>query len=614
MKKHITLLSGLLLASGLFAQVKSLQVTERQAKKIAVDYVAAEKPAVAPKALGAPFWTNNFSNPADWTVNNSGQTGGAAFGWSIDSIKDGWWAPATAIASTSEGKFAELSNGNPTLTPATQALNVTYTLTTAAPISLATAGTDISLQFLQFGARFNDLQQMLISTDGTTFTAVGDNNNYDVLSATGGAAYANPTTKTINLAPFLTSAATQVWIRFSWTTNYPNSATNPNVWVTYGWYIDDVKLVTNPDFDLSVTEDYWGTAGLNYFQIPTTQIAPIDFTANVFNGGTATMTNATLSVNVNTGAFTSVSTPVAIPALGTDSLVAATQFTPAGLGTYSFTRTISADSIDDVPANNTLPAVSFAVTNYTYARDNGTYVGNTSNGTDGFEVGNFFDIWNGQELKGITTRFATGTPAGTEIYVRLYEIDFATGDFLLLSESDIIPLTASMLNTNLTFLLQDAVQLEAGKTYLPVVGTYDPNLKVANAGISDKSTTFIFDRGVPSASDPEGTWFYQTGTPVVRMNFDPSLGISAMDNVTNLSIAPNPFAAATSIEFNLTVAAEVAVTVTDIAGRVVATVPASFMNEGVQSIAIDGSAFEAGIYNYTIQVGNAVTTKRVVKK
>jgi hypothetical protein len=116
MKKHITLLSGLLLASDLFAQVKSLQVTERQAKKIAVDYVAAEKPAIAPKALGTPFWTNNFSSPADWTVNNSGQTGGAAFGWSIDSIKDGWWAPATAIASTSEGKFAELSNGNPTLT------------------------------------------------------------------------------------------------------------------------------------------------------------------------------------------------------------------------------------------------------------------------------------------------------------------------------------------------------------------------------------------------------------------------------------------------------------------------------------------------------------------
>lgn len=613
MKKHITLLSGLLLASGLFAQVKSLPVSAHPAKKFAVDYVAAEKPTNQAKALGAPFWTNNFSNTADWTVNNSGQTG-AEFGWSIDNVADGWWAPATAIASTSEGNFAELSNGDPSLTPGTQALNVTYTLTTAAPISLATSGTDISLEFLQFGARFNDLQQMLISTDGTTFTAVGDNSDFSVLSATGGAAYPNPSTKLINLAPYLTSAATQIWIRFSWTTNFPNSATNPNVWVTYGWYIDDVKLVTNPDFDLSVTESFWGTAGLNYFQIPTTQIAPIDFTANVFNGGTAPMTNSKLNVNVNTGAFTAVSIPATIAALGDDSLVAAPQFTPAGLGTYSFTRTITADSIDDVPANNAFPTVSFAVTNFTYARDNGTFVGNTSNGTDGFEVGNFFDIWNEQEFEGVTTRLATGTPTGTEIYARLYEIDFATGDFILLSESDIIPTTPSMLNTFITLLLQDVVTLEAGKTYLPVIGTYDPNLKVANAGTSDAGTSFIFDRGVPSASDPEGTWFYQTGTPVVRMNFDPSLSISAIENITDLTIAPNPFASATNIEFNLTAAAEVAVTVTDIAGRVVATIPSTMMTEGVQSIAIDGSAFEAGIYNYTLQVGNAVTTKRVVKK
>lgn len=156
--------------------------------------------------------------------------------------------------------------------------------------------------------------------------------------------------------------------------------------------------------------------------------------------------------------------------------------------------------------------------------------------------------------------------------------------------------------------------MEAGKTYLPVIGTYDPNLKVANAGTSDAGTSFIFDRGVPSAADPEGTWFYQTGTPVVRMNFDPSLSISAIDNITDLTIAPNPFATATNIEFNLTAAAEVTVTVTDVAGRVVATIPSTMMTEGVQSIAIDGSAFEAGIYNYTLQVGNAVTTKRVVKK
>ena len=47
--------------------------------------------------------------------------------------------------------------------------------------------------------------------------------------------------------------SSSVWIRFQWTTAYPNSASNPNVWITYGWMIDDVEIVTNPNNDLTVT-------------------------------------------------------------------------------------------------------------------------------------------------------------------------------------------------------------------------------------------------------------------------------------------------------------------------------------------------------------------------
>ena len=36
----------------------------------------------------------------------------------------------------------------------------------------------------------------------------------------------------------------------------PWLSTNPNVWITYGWYIDDVKLVTNPDHDLEITDTF----------------------------------------------------------------------------------------------------------------------------------------------------------------------------------------------------------------------------------------------------------------------------------------------------------------------------------------------------------------------
>ncbi len=84
---------------------------------------------------------------------------------------------------------------------------------------------------------------------------------------------------------------------------------------------------------------------------------------------------------------------------------------------------MTADSTDDVPANNVIANTAFSVTNYIYARDNGTPAGSTSNGTDGFESGNLFDIWSAQTLKGIDVRMvggASGTTVGTEVFVKLF--------------------------------------------------------------------------------------------------------------------------------------------------------------------------------------------------
>lgn len=564
------------------------------------------------KAVGTTFYTNDFSNAASWTINNSGQTG-AKFGWTIDANKDGWWAPATAIASTSEGNFAELTNGDPTLTTPSQALDVTYTMTTAQPISLATSGTQVSLEFLQFGARFNDLQEIQISTNGTTFIPVGNNNDFTVLSSTGGAAYPNPSTKTINLAPYL-SGATQVWIRFSWTTNFPTQATNANVWITYGWYIDDVKLMTNADYDLSVDGTYWGTAGLNYYQIPTSQIAPIDFTANVSNIGTQAMTNVKLNIDVNSGAATGSSTPVTIASQADDSLAIATSYTPAGIGTYNITRTLTATNTDDVPTNNTFAPITFSVNNYIYARDNGVYAGTTSNGTDGFEVGNFFDIWSDQMVQGINTRIATGTPVGTEVYGKIYYVDTATGDFTYLTESDPFTVTTAMLNTDKLIVLPDPVQLTANTTYVVVVGTLSPNLKIANAGTSYKQTSFIFDRGVIDAQNPDGTWFYQTGTPVVRLNFDPTLSInenSAFATVGN--IFPNPTSGEATINYSLVNAAKVDVKVVDITGKTIYTSTVA-QNAGANKVTFDATAFTSGVYYVTVATEGSTVTKKLIKK
>jgi hypothetical protein len=521
------------------------------------------KAPIDEKILGVTLWSDDFSTPANWTIDNSGQTG-AEFGWNINNTSEGWWS-ANGISSTSGGNNAELVNGD--AQAATQALNVTYTMTTAQAIDIAALGgsNQVSIQFQQYGARFNDLQEIQISTDGVTFTTVGNNLDKTVLSAAGGSAYANPDTKIINLATFLPSTPSPIWIRFSWTTNFPGSAANPNVWITYGWYIDDVKIVTNPTNDLSVTGNYWGAVGLPYYQIPDEQVSEIGFSADVFNGGVNTQNNVKLNINANNGAWTGSSAPVSIASLDTAALELTTFYTPpATIGNISITRTITADSTDDIPANNVLSNVDFAITDFIYARDNGTPAGSTTNGTDGFEVGNLFDIFQDATLKAINIRLpggANGATVGTEVFVKLYSLDPTTGDFVFESESLPLAIQSNNLNTNLVMELEPYIDVTAGATYLVVAGSYSAGLRVSNAGKSEPQTSFFLDLA-------DNTWYYTTNTPMVRMNFDPILSVTEQNELSHAVIMPNPTQGNATLRFDLQNASDLTYTVTDVAGKI----------------------------------------------
>ena len=478
--KNILLISCLVLTAGITWAQKAPRIASLD------ELIGTEKPALNVEHLkdeGITIWSDDFSDETTWVLDNSGQQG-IEYGWNINAVSDGWYS-TNGISSTSGGNYAELVNGDPFAE--TQALDVVYTMTTANPIDvIALAGTnEVTLEFEQFGARFNDLQQISYSTDGVVFTPIGDNNDIPVLSASGGSAYDNPDLKQINLATVLEMNSSPIWIQFSWTTNFPASADNPNVWVTYGWYIDDVRLVTNPGNDLAITETYWGTEGLNYYQIPLTQVAPIDFEVAAFNGGVNTQTNVVLNVNVNEGAFIGSSDPAQINSLDTATLTLSTQFTPDANGDYDIVQTISADSTDDVPGNNEIDDISFSVGDFIYARDNGSPGGSTTNGADGFESGNLFDVWADQTLKAIDIRIPGGTNGaqlGTEFYVKLYSVDVATGDFIYEMESDVLTLTQQMQNTSLTVPLLSPVNVIANTTYLAVIGSFGEGLRVSTAG------------------------------------------------------------------------------------------------------------------------------------
>lgn len=606
MKKLLLFVSAL--ASVAYAQkAPRIQTFQElvKAPKVTSEVVSEEK------ILGVTLWSDNFTDPANWIIDNSGQSG-IEFGWNINNSSDGWWS-ANGITSTSGGNYAELVNGDPTASPGTQALNVTYTLTTAQPIDIANLGgnNQVSLQFQQYGARFNDLQEIQISTNGTTWVTVGNNLDKPVLSAAGGSAFANPDTKIINLATFLTATPSPIWVRFSWTTNYPGSATNPNVWVTYGWYIDDVKIVTNPTNDLSVTSSFWGSVGLPYYQIPDEQVTEIGFAADVFNGGVNTQTNVKLNINANNGAWTGSSAPVSITSLDTTSIELATFYTPpATPGNISITRNISADSTDDIPANNALANIDFAITDFIYARDNGTPSGSTSNGTDGFESGNLFDVFQDATLKAIDVRMpggANGATVGTEIFVKLYSIDATTGDFLFESESAPFVIASNNLNTILTLELEPYANVVAGTTYLAVVGAYSGGLRVSNAGKSDPQTTFFLDMA-------DNTWYYSTNTPMVRMNFNPILSVAEQTEIAQAVVLPNPTTANATLRFDLQNTSDVVVVVTDVAGKTMQTNSYNQLTAGAQEITLGAEQWAAGIYTVNITSNGHSVTKKFVKR
>lgn len=616
MKK--VLLSAVVLASTLAAHAQ-------KAPKLATFQDLVKAPIHAEsiqsneKSLGVTIWSDNFSTPANWTLDNSGQTG-IDFGWNINNTSDGWWSTA-GINSTSGGNYAELVNGDPTASPATQALNVVYTMTTANPIDVAALGgsNQISLMFNQYGARFNDLQEMFISVNGTSWVSVGNNLDKSVLSASGGSAYTNPDSKTINLAAALQQLSpgvtpSQLWIRFQWTTNYSSSATNPNVWITYGWYIDDVKLVTNPTNDLAVTGTDWGSVGLHYYQIPTAQVAPIDFSADIFNGGVNNQSNVKLNVNVNSGAFVGSSAPVSIVSLDTLNVTVATQFTPAAtVASYTVTRNITADSTDDVTSNNTMSDITFNVSNFIYARDNNVISGSTSNGTNGFETGNLYDIFQDDLVKAINVRLPNGTngaTVGTEIYTKLYSIDAVTGDFVYESESAPLVLAANNLNTNLVIELEPYVNVTAGTTYLAVVGSYTAGLKVSNAGTSPAQTSFLLDGNDITTS----TLFYQTSTPYVRLNFDPVLGTEEIEQVKQAVIMPNPSNGVASLQFELMNASDVTISVLDVAGKEVQNTTLNQMTSGTHNVALESAKWNCGVYFVNIASNGTMLTKKFVKK
>ena len=602
MKKIYVSFLGLLAIGSFSAQVNNSNVAPLVKKNSPVAGTVKKttpKPATAAEKATI-LWSDDFSTAGNWTINNTGLN---PAGWEFSTTPS--TIPVSALspmASTTAANGFLFISSDANNSADFDGFDIITTATNATPIDL-TGQPYVKLKYQHNFRWWHETRGVRVSPDnGTTWVdfEMSNETSYSLPNQNSG----NPEVTSIDISS-VAGGASQVLVQFYYDDN--------DYWGWY-WAVDDVSIEVLEDYDLTFVSPYWGSTGawgarLAYYQIPTSQIAPIDFSGAIKNSGAQIQTNVTVTAAV--GAFTTTSAPVTITQGVIDTVDCPTQWTPAASVGANTVNMSTAGNTDAFAADNTLAPFDINVSNYTYSRDNGVAENGTYNQGQGFEAGNIFDMYAAATLQAVDVHINGVAVAGAEIYAKVYSIDAATGDFVYANESAPYVLTAADLDADLTLPLLTEQSLNAGEPYLVVVGSYGDggasnDLVIATSGTSPDQTSYYFDM-------TDQTWYYTNGTPMVRMNFDPAVGINEVAKSSVLSVYPNPANTTATVSFDVANGAEVSVNVTDLSGKVVYANNLGSV-KGAQKVTLNTEALTSGVYMVNVTMNGAVSTKKLVVK
>jgi hypothetical protein len=603
MKKIYICLLGFFTASAFTAQVQNSNFSPLERKNSHL--VGQIKPSkLTQNTKETILWSNSFNTPSDWVINNSAGTPG--LGWEFSS--DPATIPVAQLspfASTTAANGFLFVNSDANSTADFDGSPIVTTATTSATINL-TGQPVVRLRYQHNFRWWHDTRGVSVSADnGATWTdfEMSNENDYSLPNQNAG----NPEQTVIDISSIAGNQA-QVKIRFYY---------NDHDWWGWYWAVDDVALFVPEDNDLVMLGGYWGSTGawgarLPYYQIPLSQLAPLDVAGIVKNYGALDQNDVVFTAALASGVWSGSSAPEAVLTGATDTISLTGALTPPPIvATHVINMSVSSSATDAVPADNSiLAAASVSVNNFIYARDKGTATNGTYNQGMGFEAGNVFDIYAAANLSGIDAYIDAGAVVGAEVYAKLYSVDptatTTAAAFVFVDESAPYILTAADLGQKITLALSaGAAPLSAGVSYVVVLGSYgdggaSDDLIISTAGVSEASTSYYYDM-------TDNTWYYTTSTPMVRMNFDPSVGINKVEDNLGLRVFPNPANEVINISLNKEVSATL--TLLDVSGKVVKT---QALN-GI-STSINTASLNSGVYFVTINDGTSVSTQKVVIK
>ncbi len=589
-----------LTAAGTFhAQVKSINAPRLDKKaSFEVGSSVAHKPSADAKAT--TIWSDDFSTAANWAI---ASTGSNPEQWHIintpNSIPVSAMSPFAAPTAANGFLFVNSDANN------TGDQDGTPIITTATTVNAinCSAHSVVKVKYNHNFRWWHDTRGIRVSGDnGVTWTEflISDETDYFTPNQNSG----NPEVTVIDISS-IAAGQSQVKIQFYYHDN--------DYWGWY-WAVDDVELYVPEANDVKLNGVLWGSTGfwaerLAYYQVPQSQVTEVEFSGLVENIGAQNQTDAVFTATTGSYTGTSAATPIAVGQI--DTLACATSFTPgSSIANHVLSANVALGVTDGDPSNNALNNfATIAVNPYVYSRDNGTALNGSFNGGMGFEVGNIFDIFSNVSIGGGSVYINGAAEPGAEMYLKLYSIDPATGDFLYVDETGPYVLQNSDLDAEVTLsFLGGSYPLNAGESYLLVAGSNGDggatnDLVVGTAGPAVVQTCYYYDM-------TDLTWYYTTSQPMVRMNFDPALGVNEEVASFGLEVAPNPAADATNVTFTVKNTTDAVINVIDMAGKVVATQTLAGIN-GTQNVAINTSALNNGMYTVSVAANGTIVTKKL---
>ncbi|MCB0793222.1 MAG: hypothetical protein KDB88_00665 [Flavobacteriales bacterium] len=539
---------------------------------------------------------NTVNGPVDWQLTSTGNTGGFTPGplQSTTGYPTGTWAVADSDLHGVPGVQEDTELRSP---PILGLDTLPYLL----------------LRFEQCFRQLNgDDTDVEVSGDGgQSWTIFPVNRSIPGNQSTAGAPQSE--TVLLNISSALNGGASDIRIRFRWRSIQGYA---------YSWQVDDIALVVPADNDLRILSATYAERDPNdphfkdlpYSIYPINEVRPLTMKVVVMNNGSQDQHDIGLTVDIDGPGPNDVTlnSPVNITSLAPgamDSLIINGYVPIAVEGPYALQFSVGQVESEDEPDDN-IRSLGFAIDEFIFARDRDSMDGDYDNEGDPYELGNWFHITDYDNvLYGIDVALSSRTDPGAVIRATLYD---ETRTYVMETVEHTV--SAADLNTlgQSKFLhlpLLTPVPLDDDTDYLVTVSHFGGPLEVytATSGTSEPQSSLILDGS-------NSTWYYVTSTPMVRMNFDATVGMNEqVKGLGQLIAAPSVFDESTLITIDLPQAQELSWSLTDMHGREIAHGRLGYRSEGRLQVRLDGADIADGVYLFTAHGTMGRSSLRIVK-